>query len=479
MTTRHDGREAGSALYLALVATLLLFGLTFALVTESSTTTREYGAALAHTRRHNVAEAGLCYAMLDLAAGGSGDLGTGADPVSFGPGEYRVWASEDEEGRTVLTSVGTVAGASRALMMVLEKSAGAFHHAMFAGNSSRDPDFTINLGGVGGEADVITGDLFSGGDIRVEGDALVTGKLRASGEIYGGSGESGIRAPTPDVWQVDFETNHDIDVAAEFEAQAVYGSSPQGGDAWQVPEELPSHIFRLNPSDRKSEYESTAKNDYFLEDTYEDPLSLSNDSPLSLSGVDSNPGENGNRVSYFIDGNLWLHGKKTLGYQFTDQDPDGVQVTFIVKGNVYFSDNLTLAKPNKDGVAFIAIRDKEVANSGNVFFGDPRFGTLELMQAFMYAEDTFYDNNLDESGSAVVQVDGIMSAGNHVSINRDYDEHHSKLTLNFDDRVKKGLLELPGLPQTGSLGTGVTLSEVSCQEVSAEQVLADHGLGGN
>jgi hypothetical protein len=208
-------------------------------------------------------------------------------------------------------------------------------------------------------------------------------------------------------------------------------------------------------------------------------LSLSNDSPLSLSGVDSNPGENGNRVSYFIDGNLWLHGKKTLGYQFTDQDPDGVQVTFIVKGNVYFSDNLTLAKPNKDGVAFIAIRDKEVANSGNVFFGDPRFGTLELMQAFMYAEDTFYDNNLDESGSAVVQVDGIMSAGNHVSINRDYDEHHSKLTLNFDDRVKKGLLELPGLPQTGSLGTGVTLSEVSCQEVAAEKVLADHGLGGN
>ena len=41
---------------------------------------------------------------------------------------------------------------------------------------------------------------------------------------------------------------------------------------------------------------------------------------------------------------------------------------------------------------------------------------------------------------------GIMSAGNHVEIERDYGRNHSKLTVDFDDRVSTGALEMPGLP---------------------------------
>ena len=40
-------------------------------------------------------------------------------------------------------------------------------------------------------------------------------------------------------------------------------------------------------------------------------------------------------------------------FQFTDEDPDGLQVTFVVKGNIYFSDDLTLKDSAKDGFAFI------------------------------------------------------------------------------------------------------------------------------
>jgi hypothetical protein len=52
-----------------------------------------------------------------------------------------------------------------------------------------------------------------------------------------------------------------------------------------------------------------------------------------------------------------------------------------------------------------------------------------------------------------VVVAGNMTAGNHVDINRDYvdedgDVQHSRLTVEFDDRISTGALVLPGLPET-------------------------------
>src|SRR5690606_32174287 len=95
---------------------------------------------------------------------------------------------------------------------------------------------------------------------------------------------------------------------------------------------------------------------------------------------------------------------------------------------------------------FIAMKDPKVEDSGNVYFGDPVFGTLKQMNAFMYAENNFYDLNLDASGSAQVLLHGNMTAGNHVEIDRDYGPKHTKLTVDFDDRIATGQLEMPSLP---------------------------------
>ena len=38
----------------------------------------------------------------------------------------------------------------------------------------------------------------------------------------------------------------------------------------------------------------------------------------------------------------------------------------------------------------------------------------------MFAENNFFDYNLDEAGSSEVELIGTMSAGNHISINRDF-----------------------------------------------------------
>ena len=91
-------------------------------------------------------------------------------------------------------------------------------------------------------------------------------------------------------------------------------------------------------------------------------------------------------------------------------------------------------------------------NSGNIYFGDPQFGTLEEMSAFMYAENDFLDNNLSASGSATVTVNGNMTAGNQVKINRDFGAQHSKLTVNFDKRLSAGDIVLPGLPRASGVG---------------------------
>ena len=87
-------------------------------------------------------------------------------------------------------------------------------------------------------------------------------------------------------------------------------------------------------------------------------------------------------------------------------------------------------------------------DSGNIYFGDPEFGTLEYMDSYMYAENNFYDNNLDASGSADVTVNGVMSAGNHVAISRDYGSAHSKLTTIHDPRIADEDIEMPGVPSS-------------------------------
>jgi hypothetical protein len=109
-------------------------------------------------------------------------------------------------------------------------------------------------------------------------------------------------------------------------------------------------------------------------------------------------------------------------------------------------DNILYQNPATDGVAIIAMKDPNVSDSGNIYFGDSVFGTLEEMDAFMYAENNFVDTNLNSSGSAHITVKGTMSAGNQININRDYGGSHTRLDLTFDPRVKDGTLALPELP---------------------------------
>jgi hypothetical protein len=455
-------KEAGMALFLAIAAVIAFVGMSMGMITSSLSTNKEYAASQDRVQRLYVAEAGISYALADLAGGGSGNLGTMESPVSFGSGAYVVNTVKKKDGTVTVTSLGSVRGESRAVRTVFQTTGGVFHSAVFAGNSSGDPTYSLDLAGEDEQADEIGGDIFSGGSLVIDEDAKVSGKPRAKGKIKGGEGEEGLTQQPPNLSALDFEHNHDVNVAAEFAAHSVYQSNAQGGSAWQVGESLPSHILRLNASDRKTENLSTEKDDYYLEDPYESPGGSSAPTHISLSVSDGETGTDGNAKVYFIDGNLWLHNRRTLEFTF-DHLSGGTRVTFVVKGNIYFSDDLILEKSGEDGIAFIALTDEKVADSGNIYFGDPAFGTLLRM----YAENNFYDNNLGADGSKAVEINGIMSAGNQVAINRDFGDHHTKLKLDFDDRVKTGDLELPGLPNFEEESAAPTrVTEVSSFEIA-------------
>ena len=460
--------ESGSATLSALVVGVVLMGLSMAILTTSMSTEREWSASGHREEAVSCASSGVAHAVDNLYAGSTADIGSPDALMAFGGGEYWVDVVDNGDETFTLTSTGSVRGVTQTLeATVVEIGAGGvFHNALFAGNSSGDPNYALELGGKGEQADVVKGDVYSGGDVDITGTASATGILRAGGTVNGAAGESNVTQPPLNVAAWDFENTADYRVFDLFmkDPKRSYTSSTAGGKAWQVPEKNPAHIFRVDPSDRADEYNSTVKRDFFLEDPYEtlQPDSSQNGSnPYRVSLT-----KGANNSVYFVDGNLWIHNKKSYSFQFNTAT-NGTKLTFAVKGNIYFSDNLWYEDEAHDGVAFIALKDPKVKDSGNIYFGDGTFGTLKHMDSFMYAENNFYDTNLDESGSTNVTVRGIMSAGNQVQIERDYGNNHTQLVVDYDDRVATGTLVLPGI--TFEEEEIATTYDVVCWRVVANQ----------
>lgn len=469
--------RGGHALVVALVAVAFLALLAGAGLTINQSVSRQIVASGNRSRAMYLAEAGVAETVLALVAAEAIDeekpngLGSADAPIEKRGGVYWSEVQDNGDGTVTVRSTGSSNRIVRTVEVVLEETGtGLFDNAVFAGNSSGDPAYELNLGGFGGQADLVEGNLYSGGGITIEGDASVTGGLVANGVITGGLGVEGETQPIPDVTSMNYARNNDYDVAALF-AGAVWAADDAGGSAWQLPEGNPAHIFRKNPSDRSVENAGTTKEDYYLEDPYT-PVTKDQNSDGSDPFIITLAGDSGDHKLFYVDGNLWIHNGPTWSFQFVNENGKPVNVTFVVKGNVTFSDNLFYNDPDNDGVAFIAIEDPAVPDSGNIFFGDPVGGTIEHMDAFMYAENDFVDFHLDKSGSKHVVLNGIMTAGDQVAIERNYvyddgTTSHSKLEVHFDNRIQLGTIDMPGLPGwKGAQDGGLAL--VSWREVTSE-----------
>lgn len=449
----------GAATVTALLAVVALLGVSGAFLATSLRSQLEREGFVDEYAAIQVADAGVSLAMANLTMGNMADIGSDGNPWNFGSGDCQTQIVDNADGTFTIVSRSEVSGAQAAIEAVVAFSSESevYHNAIFAGNSSGSNGYTLKINGKDEFADEIYGDVYSGGSINFLQESFLDGTARATGQILGNySGEESSVMSIPDLTKMNYEATATFDVADLFSgADAFYSSAPPGGSAWQLPEDSPGHIFRMNPSDRSSRLNMTAGDDYFLEDPYEPNGSDSGQtgvdpSEISMSGVGSEPGIDSNGAVFFIDGNLWLDNSPTESFRFKHGLANGVQVTFVVKGNIYFGDNLFYENDKTDGIAFIAMKDPDVADSGNISFGDPTGGTLKEMNAFMYAENDFIDINLDKSGSQSVSLYGNMSAGNVVDIQRDYGAKHTKLVVEFDERIMDGSLDQPGIPGSTS-----------------------------
>ena len=457
-------RSRGSAMLVTIVALVVLLGLVGAVMGLGMSAQKEHRAAEEGLKARYLADAGISNSIASMIAGGNGALGSAGAPVAFSDGSYWVQSEVIDPVNDIsrLTAHGAVNSSPAAIEAVVRPVVQqVYQNAIYAGNSSGDPNYVMEFGGNGNRGDRITGDIYSGGGISVTQNAQINGVVRATGAITGTSGYSGITQPVPDFAAMDYPTNNDFDVAQLF-STATYAASAYGGSAWQMPEASPVHIFRKNPTDRASFTNATQGDDFFLEDPYEalhlDLNSNGSDaSMLSLSGVGTNPGPYSNHTVFYVEGNLWVFNLLTNSFKFKQPQNDPNAFTIVVKGNIYIADNLFYLNQNKDGFALIALKDPSVPDSGNIYLGDPSDGTLKQVDSFLYAENNFYDNNLDEHGSRDVTINGNMTAGDQVDIERDYGHQHSKLIVNYDGRLVSGSLNLPGIPSMTGVITAYTV----------------------
>jgi hypothetical protein len=447
-------RQRGHVMLVSLLMIVALTAFGVSMVDAVTSAKDESAAGGAHEQRIFLAESALDAAMQDLEQGGTGTIGSAEASVPLGGGSIYTLATERKDGTIIVFGVGRYADHERVVRARVRRSGNAFHYAIFAGNSSGDPDYEMNLGGKGSDADNIKGDVYSGGDIRIDGDAKISGKARAKGEIKGkAKGETGITQVGFDFSAVDLNAPEIVDVAAEFAADGYLGTSDGGGSAKQVPEDNAAHIFRLNPSDRTTEAAATAGDDYFLEDPYEPFASDPKDDGSDAYMVSIDNGSGLTRRTYFIDGNLWIHNSKGLSLMVESAKDEGTQITFLVRGNITFSDSFRIQDTKKDAVAFVALKDPDIPDTGNIYLGDPAYGTLSELHGFLYAENDFLDVNLDKEGSKAIRILGSMTAGNQVAIERTYKGGHSKLTVDWDERLKKGKVSLPTISTEPALAT--------------------------
>lgn len=450
-------------------------------------------------------------------------------------------AVSNDEYREFMVTAEFGKAQRRLQVVVSKKGGGVFWNAIYAQNASGSDNYNMVFGGPSSSKyDKIRGDIYSGGKVTQQGYAQLRNEadngpsnqvMYASDDADALTTTGATQTPPPnfvkgsqpslDIAAMNYAAraaavaagdtsspyydNKLINVTDSIDKKGVLGFAAgetavnQGlGRAKQIKDvNDPAHIFRLNPSDngtteRIMSYSgmSTAKNDYFLEDSTQKKGSGSAGAPWTGSdgGQRLDVRANGNDKVYYIDGNLWLSNSPATTFQFLNNTGGDMKITIVIKGNVYLTDNLLYDKlKSNDALAIIAIKDENFVNdspedylsggskynaanftgltaaqilnkaetmagdynkvkgSGNIFFGDPGGGTTERFESFLFAENNFYDNNLGASGTNLTNIYGNMTAGNHVQVKRS-PTAFKPFDITFDPRLRTGATSLPGLP---------------------------------
>jgi hypothetical protein len=368
---------------------------------------------------------------------------------------------------------------------------------MFTLRGQGDPQ-PAGSGEVGGK-DIVNGNMYINGDATMyeessinpspmgnfngDIDSTGTADILDQATVSGAVTEGAEVKSHPSLESMNYAINNTHNVSHIFaDAGISSGHLPSGHELYNV--------MVKNPGDRSSECSTTFGDDYFFE-----PANVSGGGGPKDATTPLHMGEN--RV-YYVDGDVWVHSQPTYGFLV-----DG-QVTIVATGDIHISDNIKYAD-SESVLGLVALGQYDgsgqLVSGGNIYFGDPRAGTMYTVSALMFAADSFLYNTDSITGGTVEPETGFLVYGNlnalnKVSIQREwYDAdgtgearpayfdpstnqwadletktsltsteinslRHYQMAITYDDRVRTQETQPPGLPR----GKGTIFGGLRCWE---------------
>jgi hypothetical protein len=460
---------------------VIAFALIFAIIGVVILTMAEHEAVLTKieldkARAFYLAEAGLGKVQERLQTPITGELDEVLEESIEG-GSYRV-VINTAANPCYVVSTGRSGPVQKSVRVLATFLAPTFENAVFAMNISGST-WVFQLRGTGNPApygsgqrggrDIINGNIFVDGDValyeessvnpapapnlwEINGDVGATGNVNVAGTAYvAGSIDQHADEPAPiDILAMDYANNNTHNVSEIFQDAGISsGYLPVGHELRDV--------FVKNPGDRSAECASTTGDDFFFE-----PSSGFIEGDQWTAQTPLHAGED---KVYYIDGDLWVHSRNdTFGFNM-----DG-KATIVVTGDIHICDNLQYADTSSTlGLIALGKYDSwgNLVSGGNVYFGDPGFGTLYTFSAMMFAADDFLYNTDSTTGQPIEPETGFIFSGSFsamdtVSINRDW----------YTKRVKQGFMwvdkPMPAKFDTATgqwvdleTGTALTSTEIS------------------
>lgn len=432
----------------AILAVVMVLMLAFSLITLSlfhlgNHSAREAAYEQRRSQAFWLAEAGVQVAIANLYAGGDGEISETEAGLSQS-GSYVVIKDPLDETRRIATGKLIVGNRTitRRIIVELAYIASPFENAIYCGNYMSE-EWTLFLNGKKieneddgptmpksgsspGGNDVILGDLDINGNVKMMDDSKVmppdpnhyglAGDINASGKIdaldaavSGNKNSNGSSAyDPPNLAAMEYDKKYDYDVAGEYEKYEALGLIVKG----RLPESHALHdivVKNIHPSGDPT----PNADDYYFEPVHTVTGSRATGaSPLIL----------GDDKIYYVDGHVWFHNRSTYGFQV-----DGTAVIASTY-DIHISDNINYKNRGSDAVsgnppdmlALVALGQftGDVRNGyGNVYFGDPKFGTLYSCDAFLFANNDFLYNTSSDTGGQEEPESGYKVFGNYMAVN--------------------------------------------------------------
>jgi hypothetical protein len=508
-----EDRRRGAILGVVLVVVGLVSFIGMGLLELAARDAEEASKALLNARAFWMAEAGVQRITKRLFDQLNGDVGN----QTLGRGSYQVWLYDAADPPYAIAR-GRAGGVERYIRVNLAYLADPYEEAVFgAGESSKE--WVLDLRGTGdpnhkdvGGRDIINGNVFVGGDFFMAGESEVNaapppntyslnGDVEAVGSITIGPDASvdGNQMPgatprtAPDLRAMDYANNNSYSINQIFDDLGIFsGHLPVGHPLRDV--------VVKNPVNRGAECASTPGDDFFFEPVNINSSGGSKDArtPLDL----------GDGKIYYVDGDAWFHSYNTWGFKVEGQ------ATIVTTGDMHISDNIKY-KDSSSLLGLVALGEYDLLGNldrgGDIYFGDPQFGTLFTVDAFMFAGNDFlYNTRVNGGGQAEpvsgFEVFGNFAAVNRVVVNRDWykpegqaggvrrpavyqhatgewvdfhdptriltaaeiaDMKHYQMKVTYDERIWKSATQPPGLPRgEGTIYGGMT----GWQEINAGDV---------